>query len=341
MKKVTFIFLVMALVLSLVLIKSGVSMAASDQITKINILSNPFGSSGYVLSFALAEMINKNSDRLRATCIETKSSTVNVKTVADNPEKRKDTLIFTSSYTNLDAARGRPPFKEPYTSIRWVGKTIVVGAAFISSDPKIRTPQDMIGKRVALGARGSTVDTGPSAILDAWGIKDKVKLSHLPWGPGKTAFIDGTVDVHILSAIDIGGGKYNPPPAGAEIMASPKPVYFINSDEEACRKAREKTGYPIYPWVVPAGALGPKQPEPVLFQSQVIAWYADLAMDEKIVYEISKIMWENAEQFAEKHITGKGITKENIHMVPGLTEKDMHPGALKFANEKGLKIGSE
>jgi hypothetical protein len=26
-------------------------------------------------------------------------------------------------------------------------------------------------------------------------------------------------------------------------------------------------------------------------------------------------------------------------MVPGLTEADMHPGALKFAKEKGLKIG--
>ena len=114
----------------------------------------------------------------------------------------------------------------------------------------------MIGKRVALGARGATTDLGPGAVLEAWGIKDKVKLSNLPWGPGKTAFIDGTVDVHILSAIDIGGGQFKPPPAGAEIMASPKPVYFIDVDEEVCRKAREKTGYPIYPYPVPAGALG-------------------------------------------------------------------------------------
>ena len=339
MKKVTFVLLALALVLSLLLINARVSVAASDQETNINILSNPFGASGYVLSFALAEMINKNSSWLRATCLETKSSTVNVMTVAGDPEKRKNTIVFTSSYTNLDAARAKPPFKQPYTSIRWVGKTIVVGAIFISSNPKIRTPQDMIGKRVALGARGSTVDVGPAAVLDAWGIKDKVKLSNLPWGPGKTAFIDGTVDVGILSAIDIGGGKYNPPPAGAEILASPKPVYFISVDEEVCRKAREKTGYPIYPWDVPAGTLGPKQPDPIVLQSQVIGWYADLAMDEKIVYEISRIMWENADKFGEKHITGNGITKENIHMVPGLTEQDMHPGALKFAREKGLKIG--
>jgi TRAP-type uncharacterized transport system substrate-binding protein len=122
-------------------------------------------------------------------------------------------------------------------------------------------------------------------------------------------------------------------------MASPKPVYFIDADEETCRKAREKTGYPIYPYPVPAGALGKKQPDPILMQSQVLAWYADLAMDENVVYEISRIMWENADKFAEKHATGKGITKENIDMVPGLTEQDMHPGALKFAKEKGLKIG--
>lgn len=290
-------------------------------------------------SFALADMINKNSSWLKATAVETRSSTVNVRTIAEDPEKRKDTLVFTSAYTNLEAARGYPPFREPYASIRWVGKTIVVGATFISSSPNIRKPEDMIGKRVALGSRGSTVDIGPAAILDAWGIKDKVRLSNLDWGAGKTAFIDGTVDVHILSAIDIGGGKFSPPPAGAEIMASPKPVYFIDVDEEVCRKARENTGYPIYPYPVPAGALGPKQPEAIVMQSQVMAWYADLAMDEKVVYEISRIMWENAEQFAEKHVTGKGITKENIHMVPGLTAEGMHPGALKFAREKGLKIG--
>ena len=339
MLKAKVALLAITLVFSFMAFNPALPTAVAQPETKINILSNPFGASGYVLSFALADMINKNSTWLRAACLETKSSTVNVRTVAQDPEKRKNHLVFTSSYTNLDAARANPPFKKPYTTIRWVGKTIVVGATFISSSPKIRKPQDMIGKRVALGARGATTDIGPSAILDAWGIKDKVKLSYLPWGPGKTAFLDGTVDVHILSAIDIGGGHFSPPPAGAEIMASPKPVYFIDADEKTCQKAREKTGYPIYPYPVPAGALGKKQPDPILMQSQVLAWYADLAMDDKVVYEISRVMWENAAKFAEKHATGKGITQENIHMVPGLTEKDMHPGALKFAKEKGLKIG--
>jgi TRAP transporter TAXI family solute receptor len=338
MEKGKFVLLAMVLFFGFSIITSPVSKAAEPE-TTIHILSNPFGSSGYVLSFALADMINKNSSWLRATALETKSSTVNVRTVAEDPEKRKDYLVFTSAYTNLDAARAKPPFKKPYKGLRWVGKTIVVGATFISSNAGIRKPQDMIGKRVALGAKGSTVDLGPSAVLEAWGIKDKVKLSYLPWAAGKTAFLDGTVDVSILSAIDIGGGKFSPPPAGAEIMASPKPVYFIDADEETCKKARDISGYPIYPVPVPAGALGPKQPEPIVIQSQVIAWYADLAMPEKVVYEISRIMWENAGQFAEKHITGRGITRENIHMVPGLTEADMHPGALKFAKEKGLKIG--
>lgn len=339
MRKSGLALLVVVVVLSVSFLRCDVASAQSEKTTDINIMSNPFGSSGYVLSFALADMINKNSTWLRATCIESKSSTVNVKTLADNPEKRKNTLIYSSPYTNLDAARGKPPFNESYDSIRWVGKTIVVGAVLISSSPDIRKPEDMVGKRVALGARGATTDLGPSAVLDAWGIRDQVKLSYLPWGPGKTAFLDGTVDVHLLSAIDIGGGKYRPPPAGAEIMASPKPVYFISVDEEVCRKAREKSGYPIYPMPVPAGALGPKQPDPISMIHMVISWYADLAMDPKVAYEISRIMWENVGQFAEKHATGKGITKDNIHMVPGLTEADMHPGVLRFAKEKGLKIG--
>lgn len=146
MYKMKLVLLVIALVLSVGFMHPQTSTAASEPETKINILSNPFGASGYVLSFALADMINKNSTWLRATCVETKSSTVNVKTVADDPKKRENTLIFSSAYTNLKASRGDAPFKGSYTSIRWVGKTIVVGAAFISSSPKIRKPQDMIGK---------------------------------------------------------------------------------------------------------------------------------------------------------------------------------------------------
>ena len=339
MRKRIFILLSIALVVNFLLISPKVSIAGSQPITKIDILTNPFGSSGYVLSFALAELINKNSTWLRASCMETKSTRVNVMNLAVNPEKRKNTLVYSAVYTNLQASRGEAPFPKPYTGLKWVAKTILVGIPIFSSDPKIRGPESMIGKRIGLGPKGATTDVGPAAVLKAWGILDKVKISNLAWSPAKMAFLDGTIDVTIMAIVDIGGGNWKPTPVGAEILASQKPVYFIDQDDKACQKARELTGYPIYPWVVPAGALGPKQPEPVVMQSQCIAWFADSAMDEKIVYEVSRIIWENAEKFREKHATGRGITKENIHMVPGLTEKDMHPGALKFAREKELKIG--
>ena len=61
MHKLKFVLPVIALVLSIVFIIPQNSMGASEPETKINILSNPFGASGYVLSFALADMINKNS----------------------------------------------------------------------------------------------------------------------------------------------------------------------------------------------------------------------------------------------------------------------------------------
>lgn len=325
--------------MGLALIGYGVPDASAQAKKEIEIYANPLGTSGYVLSFALADMINKNSKLLHATCIETKSTTVNVMTLAKYPEKRKNAVIYSSPYTNLRAQWAQPPFKKPYSGLKWIGKTIMVGIAFITADENIKKPQDMIGKRIGVGPKGATIEFGPAAVLKAWGIFDKVKISNLSWGPGKTAFIDGTIDVGILAAVNVGEGKWKANPAGAEIMASPKPVHFINQDEAVCRKAREASGYPIFAWEIPANGLGPKQPAPLWTQAQLISWYVDEAMDDETAYEISRILWENADKFREHHATGRGINPENIHMVPELTEKDLHPGALKFAKEKGLQIG--
>ena len=56
---------------------SGNRASAADKI-ELQVYSNPFGHTTYVLSFALAEIINKNSSRLHATCMESKGSAANI-----------------------------------------------------------------------------------------------------------------------------------------------------------------------------------------------------------------------------------------------------------------------
>jgi TRAP-type uncharacterized transport system substrate-binding protein len=61
-----------------VICASAPTAAPAQEKTELQIYSNPFEGATYVLSFALAEIINKNSQTLHATCMESKGSAANI-----------------------------------------------------------------------------------------------------------------------------------------------------------------------------------------------------------------------------------------------------------------------
>ena len=85
---------------------------------EIQIYSNPFGHTTYVLSFALAEIINKNSKRIHATCVESKGSAANILYMQKNPQARKYTIIMANPFAVHQAKVGDPPFMTPFTGLK-------------------------------------------------------------------------------------------------------------------------------------------------------------------------------------------------------------------------------
>jgi TRAP-type uncharacterized transport system substrate-binding protein len=94
----------------------------------------------------------------------------------------------------------------------------------------------------------------------------------------------------------------------------------------------------VQPAVVPAGAAGANSPAIHAF-GHSLSWWADKEMDEEIVYEITKVIYDHADKFEEQAgAQGKFVTKENVPMVP-VTEELFHQGALKLYRERGAKPG--
>ena len=89
--------------------------------------------------------------------------------------------------------------------------------------------------------------------------------------------------------------------------------------------------------LVPAQSYGPTQPNDIVTLTEYLGWYADAGMDEEIVYEIAKTIYENMGKFADYHAMGKGVTRETIGALH-IAEKEWHPGALKFYTEKKVEI---
>ncbi|MDP2647440.1 MAG: TAXI family TRAP transporter solute-binding subunit [Desulfobacterales bacterium] len=305
---------------------------------EIKILTFNVGSSTYVLGIALADLINKNSTWLKASAMESQGVNVNAKILALEPENRKNTLIWTSQ-TTLWMLKNKQiqGVDIPYDSIKAVSMFGRSGNSFVSLDPNIKTVNDLAGKTVALAPKGIWgMSTFHSIMFNRLGIKANFK--YMGFDAGMSALKDGLVDAAIAGTIMVKPDKWAPNPGLQALIATNKPS-FISYDKDRATAALQKWGAPMMLWEIPPKQMGPTQTETWITTGLGLLWGADIEMPNDIVYEISRIIYENTEKFSGYHVTGRAITKETMALVETTDRSKVHPGALKFYDEKGLGIG--
>lgn len=310
---------------------------AKHEQVNLNLLAAPMGTSSYVLNFALADLLNKNHPWIRAQAIETQGFGENTMLLAAEPDRRNNTIVGNTIITVYLAKMGLPPFKTAYPSLKAVAQWGHGVAFFTSLDKDIKTVRDFVGKRIALGPKGSTNEIFPSLVLEyGYGIKDKIKLEYMDWNKAKAALVDGLVDVAFQSTSS--ADPWILLPSVQELAATKDPV-FISTDESAIALASQKSGLPLSGRLIPAGILSRSQ-EPVYGLVYPNGWFADQSLSAETVYEVTRIICENASKFGEYHAIGKGVKPDNLGYFP-LTESDFHPGAVKLYKEKGIVIGQQ
>ena len=342
-QKISSRFIICFLACLLMLSVSSPLFADSNSKTEIQIYSNPFGNATYVMSFALAEIINKYSDKLHATCLESKSSSANMLFLQQNPEARKNTIILSSPSSVTGAKKGAPPFRTPFTGLKAIASVLKNGVFFMTLDPKIKTIEDLEGKRVAVGPKGSTLAYEPEFVLKlGYGIFDKLgRVGYMPPAAIKDALQDGSVQVGIQSSTMWGEGEekeWAPIPASEELMSSAK-CYLIDLDPKAVRKAAAESGYPLFTLKAKKTAFGKSEPAGGNFLVTSNSWWAYESMDPSIVREICRIIYEHAGEFGKYHASAKGLTSKSMASIVAIDENDFFPAAVEFYKEKGVKIG--
>ncbi len=318
---------------------STASAQSQHPTVNIDLLASRMGATGYVMSFALADIINRNHPWLRATAIETTGVTENVRTIVDTPSKKKNTIFFSAGPDNLMSEQAIKPYTKAYNGMRGIARFGAVGWFFLTLDPNIKTPRDFVNKRVELGPPGS-IAFFPELILK-YGYNvtsDKVKFTYSPPGPAANHLADKLVDVAFTVA-NIPPPDYSPAPAVIEVMSGKK-LYFIGMGREAIEAMTKATGFQsLARYIIPVPPLsyGPTQTYSADTLAEYLAWYADSEMDEEIVFEITRTIYDNANKFADYHVLGKGLTKDTMASLH-ISEKEMHPGALKFYKEKKIEV---
>lgn len=325
------------LVLSVfVLISAGVVRGADRPITKISLISAPFGTGSYVLSSALEDMSKKSHPWLRIGHSESPGLVFNIKKLDKEPDLKKTMIVSSTTGVNWLAKNGIKPFDKKYPMVQLLANYNLIAVWLGTLNPSIKAPKDLVGKKVALGrvTQISWTIEPEWIIRHGWGIRDKVKIEYVGLKESMTALLDGLVDAAVIGGyLDPLKKRLSLSPQTIELMASGKAVYHISWGEEAVKKTSVEMEMAISPYTIPTESVkGQKEPLSVFVDS--VAWCATPEFPEEIAYELTKFIIKNCSKFGEYGDLGKLMSPQALPF--GWPPERIHPGAFKAYKEAGI-----
>lgn len=319
--------------------------ASSAKKVDLKLLGGPLGSSGYVLSFGLAETVNKYSNRVRISAMETKGWAADILGWQLLPEEEGKFLIVggPSPIHVKQGREGEKPLKGPFMEPRCLALISHMPSPWVTIDPKLKKAEDLTGKRIIFGGARSAFTFSMVAILEAWGLPSG-KYRLLPGGfeQGADGIIDGTVDVAYMGSSAWGPGEYKdwtPNPA-AERLYSSKVCYVIDPPLWAYEEAKAKKGYPIYAMGCKAMKVGLSSLPNFHGMVNDTAWWVHKDFPEDLAKELCTIIYDHINEFGKYHATGKFMSREALPDAACPVDW-YHPAAIKFYKGKGLKFWEE
>lgn len=202
----------------------------------------------------------------------------------------------------------------------------------VTESSGIQSLADFKGKSLNVGGAGSGTEYSTRIILkEVAGLTfDDIRSEHLGYFEASSAMQNGQLD-----GMNAEGGI--PTSAVSEIFASKTRVRILEFSDEDYQKIHAVAPY-YGQFTIPAGlyANQDKDIKTIGIMSTLVC-SADL--DEELVYNLIKTLYENREEIAASHKALEGVTLENA--LKGLPPVPLHPGAVKYYQEKGVEIPQE
>lgn len=293
------------------------------------------GGTYYPVGVALATLIKvklQAKDKISMAAINSAGSGENVKLLRENQAQFAilQGLFGQWAWTGTGGVKADGPQKNLRSiSMLWQNVEHFVLA---SKHAKTGTIDDLVGMkgaRFAIGKKASGTEGSGRAILSNLGVDpDKqFELVYLGYGPSSDAMQNGNID-----GMNVPGGV----PVGAltQAFATLKDNIRVLDFTDAQIAKVNGEGELWTREVIKAGTY-PNQTKPIntIAQPNFLAVRADI--DEDAVYKITKTIYENLAFLQNIHKATKDMALEKA--IAGLP-MPLHPGALKFYKEKGLKI---
>jgi TRAP transporter TAXI family solute receptor len=273
----------------------------------------------------MANILSKYISYLEATAEVTTASVDNCLLVGAG----KADMAFIMADVGWDAYQGKGRFKEKIP-LRTLAVLYPNNMHLVTIEGKgIEKVTDLKGKRVSTGAPGSGTEVKALRVLEAYGLDpDKdIKKDRLGVSESAGALKDRKIDAFFWD-----GGL--PTAAVTDLAATPGIKIKIIPHGDAVPKMREKYG-PLYvKGIIPAKTY-PGQDVDV---EMAVVWNI-LICNEKmkgdVAYDIVKTVFEHKPELVASHRDARYLSLEPQ---VGGSPIPLHPGAVRYFTEKGLKI---
>jgi TRAP transporter TAXI family solute receptor len=276
----------------------------------------------YPIGAAIAKVLSSNVPNLEVTAEATGASVANLKMMRSGDVD----LIMGASNTAFAGFTGDEPFNDgAVTNMRAIMALYPEVFQFIvPKDSGLKKVGDVKGKRVVVGAPGSGTERTVKLLLAAYGLEySDIRPEFLSFGEGVTAMKDKLVDVAV-----VGAGI----PTSAVVDASTSmAIDLLEVDADRIEDLLRKETY-LTTVTIPAGTYKGVDRDVLTVASPALLLVRS-DMDEELVYNMTKAIFDNVQVLAEAHVQGKTITLTNA--VKGVSI-EFHPGAKRYFVEKGV-----
>lgn len=315
----------LAVLLSVVLLAATGSSALAD--TDITLSAGAVGGSWYMYGALFNDLWTANIPGLNATLIAGAGNSNPY--AVDNNESQ---LGFTYVHTARDAYNGQGVSAQPAENIRLLMniRSIFYFTCMLDKSLGITSFDDIKEKKPALvcavGAAGSGSEEVFRAVFEAHGITYEDieswggRIEYVGGGSGADLFRDGHVNV-------LSNAAPQPYSTWVEVAAS-RDVVLLPIDDTAA-DAMKELGYDVdtidtTPYGDPTGMILSAGPTSILIVNKDV--------DEELVYQMTKLLYENFDNLIEIQSDLRGFDPENA----ANADIPLHPGAERYYREIGL-----
>jgi len=278
----------------------------------------------YPLGSAMANLWAEEIDGVRVNVQASNGGVDNLNLLKDGEAH----ISFATTGIIWEAYNGERSFTDrKYEDIRIVAGLYYNPNQFVvNKDADIESVGDLKGKRFAPGSVGSTPEVESSIILPEYDINypDDIKENFVGFTEAIDLMRNNQIDGALIQA--------GLPTAAVTEMTSTANGKLIGIEPEIRESLMEQ-----YPWyaetTIPSGTYE-NQDEDIDTLAIKMVLMADASVDDEIIYQLTKVFWENLESLEDTHAIVEQMDVNEA--TTELADVPIHEGAIRYYEEIGL-----